>query len=207
MLDASRRKSAHKHRRQGNNFPSPDRTRALRLIGIANVLLAMAREIEASDRLGDEIDLASHMDMDVAALPDGSFDHPMWAEFARQAYRDRRRRDSIFEDKSLFAEPAWDILLDLFVAAKEGRLVSVTSACIGAAVPSTTALRWIAILEEKGLLIRTPDTRDARRYNVRLTAKGYGAMVQYFSRASRTVFEHGFDDLQQEFQSALIANS
>lgn len=42
----------------------------------------------------------------------------MWCELARQSYDDRRRREKIFKNESLFGEPAWDILLDLFIAAK-----------------------------------------------------------------------------------------
>jgi hypothetical protein len=44
---------------------------------------------------------------------------------------------------ALFADPAWDILLDLAAARIDGRMVAVSSLCIAAAVPATTALRWI----------------------------------------------------------------
>ena len=62
-----------------------------------------------------------------------------------------------------------------------------TSACIGSAVPSTTALRWIAILEKQGLLVREADASDARRVYVKLSASGYAAMLEYFSSSSRSV--------------------
>lgn len=63
----------------------------------------------------------------------------------------------------LFADPAWDMLLDLFAAAAEGRQVSVSSACIASGVATSTALRWVSELEEGGLLSRSPDPRDGRR--------------------------------------------
>ena len=61
------------------------------------------------------------------------------------------------------------MLLDLFSAHVNSRRISVTSACLAANVPTTTALRWIGILEQAGLLQRERDEADARRMFVRLT--------------------------------------
>lgn len=165
-----------------------NRAKAIRLIGIANELLAMARELEIGESPSAILE-----SLNVAgppregAKPTASQDHPIWVELARQTYEDRRRRTKIFRSEELFGEPAWDILLDLFIAAKERRRVSVTSACIGSAVPSTTALRWITILEKQGLLMREADPGDARRVYVKLSARGYAAMLEYFASASRSV--------------------
>jgi DNA-binding MarR family transcriptional regulator len=76
--------------------------------------------------------------------------------------RIRRKRNAVF-GSGLFADPAWDMLLDLFVAEASGRQVSVTSLCIASGVPSTTALRYIEILERDELVIRIPDEDDRRR--------------------------------------------
>ncbi|MBT0669040.1 MarR family transcriptional regulator [Novosphingobium profundi] len=177
-----------------------NRNKAIRLIGIANELLAMARQLEIGD---DPLDGVAPVDFltDVSAQSTNATrlrkgpasgevcrrDHPIWVELARQTYEDRRRRSKIFQSDDLFGEPAWDILLDLFIAAKERRSVSVTSACIGSAVPSTTALRWITILERNGLLVREADPGDARRVYVKLSARGYAAMLDYFTASSRSV--------------------
>lgn len=151
------------------------RAKARRLIAAANELLAIAHELEASDGDGRSDEFASTHNVK---------DSPVWAEIARSTYRDRRRRGNIFADPALFGEPAWDILLDLFIAAKERKRLPVTSACIGAAVPATTALRWLTVLEEKGLIIRENDMNDARRVFVRLSTEGYEKMVAYFSEVS-----------------------
>lgn len=163
-----------------------NRAKAIRLIGIANELLAMARELEIGQPLSANAP-AGNDDIQGSAKGATSQDHPIWVELARQTYDDRRRRSKIFRADSLFGEPAWDILLDLFIAAKERRRVSVTSACIGSAVPSTTALRWITILERHELLVREADPRDARRVYVKLSARGYAAMLEYFASSSRSV--------------------
>jgi DNA-binding MarR family transcriptional regulator len=80
----------------------------------------------------------------------------------------RRQRDRAFAD-AIFSDPAWDILLDLYLSHCNHRRVSVTSACIAANVPATTALRWVAVLERKGLIVRATDPRDSRRKLLSLT--------------------------------------
>lgn len=99
---------------------------------------------------------------------------------ARKAYSDRRKRAAIFGNPDLFGEPAWDILLDLFIAHADGKMVSVSSACIGSAAPATTGLRWLGILAEEGLVLRDKDPEDHRRVMVRLSDAGVIAMEQFF---------------------------
>jgi hypothetical protein len=181
---------------------STARQQAKRLIASANELLAIARQLERHAEPGTRetpLDRAREI---------AEHDDPLWAELARQAYRDRRRRNEIFQNESLFGEPAWDILLDLFIASKERKLVPVTSACIGAAVPPTTALRWLQVLEKEGLVVRECDTRDARRVFVRLSAEAYARMVAYFNESSRPLRNEHWDTVllpqeQVEKQRAL----
>lgn len=99
---------------------------------------------------------------------------------ARHIYTSRRRRASIFGNHDLFGEPAWDMLLDLYIAYAEGKSVSVSSACIGSAAPATTGLRWLGILADEGLVVRENDPADQRRVMVRLTAHGIVAMERFF---------------------------
>lgn len=80
-------------------------------------------------------------------------------------------------------EPAWDILLDLFIAQGEGKTVSVSSACIGSASPPTTGLRWLGVLADEGLIVRENDPADHRRVLVRLTPAGTAAMERFFDEA------------------------
>lgn len=82
---------------------------------------------------------------------------------AKKYIRARQKRESIFKNMDIFGEPAWDIIIDLFVASEECRLVSVSSLCIASNVPTTTALRWITILENLEIIIRTADPSDGRR--------------------------------------------
>lgn len=103
------------------------------------------------------------------------------AQLAREIYSTRRRRSAIFGNPELFGEPAWDILLDLYVADVEGKPVSVSSACIGSAAPPTTGLRWLGVLAEQDLILREHDPDDQRRVLVRLTESGLAAMDEFFA--------------------------
>jgi hypothetical protein len=106
---------------------------------------------------------------------------------ARKAYAARRRRGAIFGNHDLFGEPAWDILLDLYIAHVERKDVSVSSACIGSASPPTTGLRWLGVLAEQGFVLREHDPFDQRRVLVRLTRRGLEAMDRYFAIAAGTL--------------------
>lgn len=101
-------------------------------------------------------------------------------EVAQRLYENRRKRGAIIGKYDLFGEPAWDILLDLYIAYARGLKVSVSSACIGSAVPSTTALRWLGVLQEAGLIVRENDSNDHRRMLVRLSNEAIERMERFF---------------------------
>ncbi|MCU0729101.1 MAG: MarR family transcriptional regulator [Sphingopyxis sp.] len=106
---------------------------------------------------------------------------PVSARTVRQLIRRRRMREEFF-GPDLFADPAWDMMLDLYAARLEYHRVSVSSLCIAAAVPATTALRWIKTLTEAGLFTRESDQHDGRRIFVALTDKATTALHRYFAR-------------------------
>lgn len=118
------------------------------------------------------------------AGPGSNYDGPtVSSRDVRQVIRQRRLRDELF-DSELFADPAWDMLLDLYAARLDRSRVSVSSLCIAAAVPATTALRWIKTLTETGLFERKADQHDARRIFVQLSDEATQAMHRYFARLS-----------------------
>lgn len=98
---------------------------------------------------------------------------------ARDLMRQRRKR-SAHLPAVLFAEPAWDMLLDLYAAHYEGSPVSVSSLCIASNVPSTTALRAIKTMSDAGCLIRQRDPADGRRIFIVLSDTARASLDAYF---------------------------
>jgi DNA-binding transcriptional ArsR family regulator len=98
----------------------------------------------------------------------------------------QRQLRARFFDGDLFADPAWDMLLDLTAARVEHTRVSVTSLCIASGVPPTTALRWISQLTDAGLLERVEDETDRRRAFIQLTDKAVDAMARYFDELGKS---------------------
>lgn len=93
--------------------------------------------------------------------------------------RARRVRATFFEQE-LFADPAWDMMLELFHAELTHRRVPVSNLCSAAAVPATTALRWLKMLVDKGIVIRRDDPLDGRRVYVELQPQTSDALKRYF---------------------------
>lgn len=112
----------------------------------------------------------------------GEIDQPsVTARQVRAIISQRRQRERHF-DADLFADPAWDMMLDLYACWLDRKRVSVSSLCIAASVPATTALRWIKLLEAKGHFVRLPDTHDARRIYVALSPSALLEMHRYFAQ-------------------------
>jgi hypothetical protein len=106
---------------------------------------------------------------------------PVDAALVRSILRLRRDRERFFPTE-IFADPAWDMLLDLVAARLEGQRVSVSSLCIAASVPTTTALRWIRSLSEAGIFVRATDVADARRTWIDLSDTANTAIMAWLGR-------------------------
>jgi DNA-binding MarR family transcriptional regulator len=102
------------------------------------------------------------------------------AEQVRAVIRARRLRSRYFPEH-LFADPAWDMLLDLLQAEIAQLRVPVSSLCIAAAVPATTALRWLKTMVEERIFVRRADPHDGRRVFVELAPDTSHALRSYFA--------------------------
>jgi hypothetical protein len=113
----------------------------------------------------------------------GPTDTPAAAvEEARRHYRLRRIRDQEF-GPALFGEPAWDLLLDLYIAASDLRLVSVMSASIAASESTQDIARWLTLLEEQGLVERFYSCTEASCAIVTLSQKAFDQMTRFLNES------------------------
>jgi len=112
--------------------------------------------------------------------PQGADVPEISAEAVRAVIRARRLRARYFPEE-LFADPAWDMLLDLLQAELSHLRVPVSSLCIAAAVPATTALRWLKTMVQEKLFVRRADPHDGRRVFVELAPDTSIALRRYFA--------------------------
>lgn len=105
------------------------------------------------------------------------------AKLLRKLQKARSRRTE-FLSPDLFGEPAWDMLLELFVCAIEQKRVTVGELCIASNVPQTTALRWIDFLVREELVTRRSDPLDGRRIQLELMPCAYATMRDYAEQLS-----------------------
>jgi len=150
------------------------RAMAVEIARIAERLSQLSADDAAAGRLGDP---------STGYTPPGGDDAKVTAIEVRRIIALRRLRDRYFA-AGLFADPAWDMLLDLFAARLERVNVSVSSLCIAAAVPPTTALRWIKLMTDQALLEREADPHDARRIFITLS-KAAAEQVRAYLVAAR----------------------
>ena len=101
------------------------------------------------------------------------------AALARREYEKRRLREALVPTAQ-FCDPAWDILLDLFARDLLKEQTTTTSSSIAAHCPPTTALRYIGLLEEEGMLVREKSTTDGRIVYVSLSEAALQSIGSYF---------------------------
>jgi len=126
----------------------------------------------------------SEMNQSVLADPARPAPAPAFDDQAsiRRLLAARRARDEQL-GADLFADPAWEILLEALAAEFAQKRISVSGLCDASAVPATTALRWINKLEQNGLLVRHADPLDGRRDWIQLTPEGSVKLRAYLHDA------------------------
>jgi len=97
---------------------------------------------------------------------------------AERLYAERRRRDTLFPP-GLFGEPAWDLLLALFIARDKGKSVILCAAYRKAGVSDTTGRRVLDRLEREGLINRRRAPRSRKTRLVELTQEGVERLTEY----------------------------
>lgn len=91
----------------------------------------------------------------------------------------RRAREEIF-GAGLFADPSWDILLELYAAYLGKRKMSVANLAAAISLPPSTVSRWVAALVEAGIT----DQPDPDFGWVTLTEAGAAKMTRLASHWS-----------------------
>lgn len=151
---------------------------------------------------GDTVDHARRLvDRDIAPIPapveeeQDDYLRPQLAQpdliaTARKLIAFRKARDAAFHLPHLFVDPAWEILLDLFVSDGGKTQRAVSQACAGAAVPHTTALRYLKALEDHALIERTGSGADRDDIHVKLSRSARQAIERILSQQGGSEGRH-----------------
>jgi DNA-binding MarR family transcriptional regulator len=147
--------------------------RSAELAGEVQALCARVEKLRRSIETNQAVGSAAQA---IASVPDEA----RALTIAREALAIRRRRERLF-GPDLFSEPAWDILLELYIAHAEGVDVPVGNACLAASVPMTSALRWCQILQDRHIVYRERDPKDGRRIFLRMTPESFVKLTSLFN--------------------------
>jgi DNA-binding MarR family transcriptional regulator len=145
----------------------------------------LAQKIEAAQSILDEIRRDSGCDAFATKYSTTKGRQETALETAERAYKERRERAKHFNSQQIFGEPAWDILLDLYIHQARDEQVTVKSALVGSGTTATTAQRWLNVLDSEGLISSEVDPADSFKYFLRLTAEGYESITRYLEAISR----------------------
>lgn len=158
--------------------------RAMRYLGARRVIAdgtSMSNFSQQLSRLVSALENKALEPKGDAKLTDKDIGATLRAIIGARSLRNR------FFPSQIFADPAWDILLDLTRAKLDGQQVSVSSVCIAASVPMSTALRWVRQMTEAGLLRRWTDPKDRRRDLIALTDTTADHMRDYLTAVHATL--------------------
>jgi DNA-binding MarR family transcriptional regulator len=117
----------------------------------------------------------------LASIMPSGLDGTTLAAMAERLYLERRRREDYFP-AGLFGEPAWDLILTLFIAREEGRRLSVAEAYEAAAVKPTAGRKLLAKMESAGLVAQSSEEEDHRELYVALTQDASDRLSDYLTR-------------------------
>jgi DNA-binding MarR family transcriptional regulator len=150
----------------------------------ARTLVVSERDVRAAQRLLGLIVEGEHSEagLEHPTAPTRAADTSSAALLrrAREEFENRRRRPGIF-GRDMFGEPAWDMLLVLYIQDASGPRQTVGSLIKYSGTSASSAKRWIASLSERGFVKRVPHPTDARTWFVELTDKGRQCVNKFFS--------------------------
>ncbi len=99
---------------------------------------------------------------------------------ARRTARRRLLRRQLLGADHLFGEPAWDMLIELFIHQAEERPISTSSLGIASGLSATSGLRIVQSLEDAGLVVRESDPADGRRSLISLSPDTLHRLTVFF---------------------------
>lgn len=155
------------------------RRRARSLVPIAAAALALGREI-ASDEQG-----RAFIGMNKRPNPDGlrsTSPGPLGEEWRRvrtaRLLKAAARARGEYIDPPVFGDPAWDMMLELYLRDASGDSSTVDQLLASQDIPKSAASRWLNCLDQQGVVRCHPSLPTGAQL-LELTDRGRKAMERY----------------------------
>lgn len=104
----------------------------------------------------------------------------------RGLLRFRRARAAALGE-NLFSDPAWDILLHLYETHLKGDCARLSELALAAEAPVSVTARWVAVLEDRGLIAPRREALDPSQRAIQLSARGAALMERFLENWKEVV--------------------
>ncbi|WP_109357454.1 helix-turn-helix domain-containing protein [Sphingorhabdus sp. EL138] len=132
-------------------------------VEIAAIRSALAEATEKIEALNG---LVVSSENDETDTPDPAVEDITAAELIHRAERllkwSRLKADTLNLGSGLFADSCWNMCLDTYICDLKGQKITVSSIAHSSGIPMTTAMRYINVMAEEGLLEKSPNPSDNR---------------------------------------------
>ncbi|QTD55469.1 helix-turn-helix domain-containing protein [Parasphingorhabdus cellanae] len=130
------------------------------IAAIKNALVAAAKKVDTlselitvSDNLISKDDCSTADEMDNAELINRAETMLRWS---------RLKANMLNMGAGLFTDSCWNMCLDIYVCDLKDEKITVSSIAHSSGIPMTTAMRYINVMVEEGLLEKSPNPSDNR---------------------------------------------
>jgi len=106
--------------------------------------------------------------------------HADLSQFARQILAGRKQREHFF-DPALFSNPAWDLVLHLYVATAEDGGMSVSDYCASSSTHKGVVLRWLDYFQQEEMVVEAIDPERTDQVLIRLSDTTHMAVSAYLA--------------------------
>ncbi len=132
-------------------------------VEIAAIKSALAQATEKMENLGGLI-ASSENKQPFVSLP--ATDNIDDLELIQRAERllgwSRLKAETLNLGSGLFADSCWNMCLDVYICDLKDQKITVSSIAHSSGIPMTTAMRYINVMVEEGLLEKSPNPSDNR---------------------------------------------
>lgn len=114
---------------------------------------------DSSNRVSED-QLVVNEDLSRLDLIDRAMKYLQWGRYKSQL---------LDTGNGLFADSCWNMCLDIYICDLKGERVAVSAIAHSSGIPMTTAMRYINVMVEQGLIEKTPNPADNRMVFVSAT--------------------------------------